>query len=106
MNELTALKLLSECTGDDIWSLQHCRERRVPQDWLDELADCFESNPQIDSETIYYRESATNQFEGIRDVDLARRIATFLRIELADLEQRALNRQHLVRLIQESAEEA
>ncbi len=43
MNRLRALMLLQECTGDDIWSLEHCRLRQVPEEWIEELSDCFES---------------------------------------------------------------
>ena len=67
-DRLRALRLLAECTGDDIWSLQHCRSRGVPQHWLEELADCFESNPQRDDETIYVEDRPSNQYEGVRDV--------------------------------------
>lgn len=73
------LALLQECRGDEIWSEKTCRERGVPEAWIAELADIFESNPAVDHDAIYVaeggRERMTNQYRGVRDVDLANRLA-------------------------------
>lgn len=97
-----ALALLSECTGDDIWPVEHCRARRVPEPWIEELADAFESSFASDTQTIYYEGRTTNQFHGIRDVDLARRLAAALGVELAPLEAMATSRAGLVRAIKDA----
>ena len=104
-DRLRALRLLAECTGDDIWSLQHCRSRGVPQHWLEELADCFESNPQRDDETIYVEDRPSNQYEGVRDVDLAIKLGEYFGIDVSLLQPTAASRSHLVRLIVEAVEE-
>lgn len=105
MQRIQALTLLSECTGDEIWSVEHCRLRRLPEDWIAELADCFESGFRSDSQTIYVEEQVVNQYQGIRDVDLAMRLGEHLGVDVARLEQRSVSRSHLVQLIAESAEE-
>ncbi len=56
------------------WSLEHCRLRQVPEEWIDELSDCFESGFEHDLQTIYVGERVTNQYRGIRDVDLAQKL--------------------------------
>ena len=43
LSRLKARMLLSECRGDEIWSAQLCREQGVPEAWIEELADAFES---------------------------------------------------------------
>ena len=106
LDRLKALTMLSECTGDDIWSLEHCRQRSVPSDWVTELADGFESNMQRDSETIYVNERITNQYEGVRDVDLAIRLGEYLGIQVDPLLPFATTRANLVRMIKEAVEES
>lgn len=76
------LSLLAECTGDEIWSVTHCRERRIPEDWIDALSDAYESGFDSDSQTIYTDEGMTNQYHGVRDVDLAIALAKSLGIRL------------------------
>lgn len=97
--------LLSECSGDDIWSPEHCRLRRVPTAWVEELVDNFESSFQQDSQTIYVDDRTTNQYRGVRDVDLAIKLAEFLGLDSASLIAQAASRRHLVRLIREAIEE-
>lgn len=97
--------LLSECSGDDIWSPEHCRLRRVPAAWIEELSDNFESGYQQDAQTIYVEDRATNQYRGVRDVDLAIKLAEFLGIDTTSLIAQAASRRHLVRLIHEAIEE-
>ena len=105
LNRLTALLLLSECTGDDIWSIEHCQRRGVPQGWIDELSDCFESGFQHDSQTIHLNEQIINQYEGIRDVDLAIRLGDFLGIDVHSLHATASSRASLVKAIKQAVEE-
>ena len=97
-----ALSLLSECTGDDIWSIEHCRVRRVPELWIGELADAFESGYRSDQETIYTDQGMTNQYQGVRDVDLAIRLAAELGIRISAQQQARYSRQRLVQAIKDS----
>ncbi len=105
VNRLKALLLLSECTGDDIWSLEYCRQRGIPEAWIEQLTDCYESGFQDDAQTIYFMGEITNQFEGIRDVDLAVNFAKFLGIDVSQYGPFASTRAELVQNIQDAAEE-
>ncbi|QDS93256.1 hypothetical protein FF011L_20180 [Roseimaritima multifibrata] len=77
-----ALALLTECTGDDIWSPEHCRKAGVPESWIDELSEAYESGFQSDRQTIYYQEKVVNQYHGIRDIELAKKLGTVLGIDV------------------------
>ena len=96
---------LSECTGDDIWSIEYCRKRRIPQLWIDELRDAYESGFESDNQTIYYCNEVVNQFEGIRDVDLACKIGQYLKLKVARIVERQISRSAVVRAIREAIEE-
>ena len=78
-----ALAILGECTGDEIWSIEHCRAAGVPQPWIDELSDAFESCFFSDHETIYVENDRINQYHGVRDVDLAMKLAESLGLDFA-----------------------
>ena len=78
LDRLKARMLLAECTGDDIWPVELCRSKGIPEAWIDELADAFESGYQNDRQTIYFEEKQVNQFHGVRDYDLAIRLAEYL----------------------------
>lgn len=105
MHRIDALVLLSECTGDDIWSVEHCRLRRVPDDWVEEMVDGFESGFDTDVNTIYVGDHAVNQYEGIHDFDLAVRIGEHLGVDVRSLVPYASSRRELVCLIQDTIEE-
>jgi len=105
LNRLKALCLLSECTGDDIWSIEHCQQRGIPQTWIDELSDGFESGFRRDSQTIYLDGCPINQYQGVRDIDLARRLGEYLGVDIASLEAGAHTRAQLVFAIQQAIEE-
>ena len=80
-----ALLLLSQCRGDEIWSVQHCLEQGVPPVLIEKLADAFESGYRSDSQTIYQNGEMTNQYHGVRDLDLAIELANTLGINTASL---------------------
>ena len=101
-NRLKALTLLSECTGDDIWSLEHCRLRGVPEAWIEELSDCFESGFRSDSQTIYVERRVVNQYQGIRDIDLAMKLGEYLGVPVAELEAISATRARLVSAIRDA----
>lgn len=98
-------RLLDECTGETIWPVDHCRQAGLPEPWIAELSDAFESNPAIDRDTIYLNDSPVNQFHGIRDVDLAIKLGQKLNIDVEALRAVSLSREDLVRRIKEAVEE-
>ena len=81
LDRLRALTILSECTGADIWSVEYCREKRIPDVWIEELADTFESGFRTDRQTIYENEKVVNQYHGVRDLDLAIRLGEYLGVD-------------------------
>ncbi len=97
--------LLSECTGDDIWSIPYCQQRLVPQSWIDQCRDGYESGFNSTQETIYYHNKPVNQFEGIRDVDLACKLGVVLGIDVSSILARHRSRRDVVLAIQEAVEE-
>lgn len=105
MNRLRALSLLAECTGVDIWPVDYCRQRGVPEEWIEELADAFESGYQQDRDTIYYQDRPVNQFHGVLDFDLAIRLGLMLGIDVERVTATALTRPATVQAIKEAVEE-
>lgn len=105
ISRIRALSLLDECTGVDIWPVEHCRERGVPEDWIEELADAFESGYRDDRDTIYYQDQPINQFHGILDFDLAIRLGTALGIDVESATAAALTRVATVQAIKDAVEE-
>ena len=100
-----ALVLLTECTGDTIWPLDICKAKSVPDAWIEELADALESGFDRDADTIYFNESKTNHFHGIRDVDLAAKCGESLGIDVGRLQRQSLGRSALVAAIKEAVME-
>jgi hypothetical protein len=96
---------LEECTGDDLWSIEHCRLRRIPEPWIAELADAFESGFDNDSHTIYVENRPTNQYAGVRDVDLAIRIAKTLGMNVESLMDQSFSRRAVVEAIKRAVME-
>lgn len=105
MSRPQALALLSRCDGDEIWSIDECRAHRLPEAWIRELADAFESNPAVDAETIYHQGKALNQYRGVRAVDLAVKLAQVLGVRLDPFVLKNADRHDLVERIRESVEE-
>lgn len=105
LDRLKALTLLSECTGRDIWSVDYCRQHRIPDVWIDELADCFESGFQSDRQTIYERDQVVNQYHGIRDIDLAIRLGEFLGVDTTRATSTTFSPEAAVIAIREAVDE-
>jgi hypothetical protein len=99
---LRALAILDECRGDEIWSLEHCRQRGVPDAWIEALADTFESGFRSDSQTIYWKGNVTNQFHGVHDVKLAIEVARSLGLDVDRVTAAALGRFAIIRAIKEA----
>jgi hypothetical protein len=105
MNTIQAVQLLDECTGDDIWSIEYCQEKNIPTDWIESLRDVFESDLSRDTNTIYIGDRRLNHYEGVRDVDLAIKLAEYLGVDTAALISIQPNRRRLVQSLQEAVEE-
>ncbi len=97
-----ALAILEECRGDEIWSVEHCRQCGVPEVWIEELAETFESGFQSDSQTIYWKGKVTNQFHGIHDVKLAMHVARSMGLDVDRVTATALGRFAIIRAINEA----
>ena len=94
-----ALALLSRCRGDEIWSVETCRAEGVPEPWIDALSDTFESGFRTDSQTIYVKNSPTNHYHGVRDVDLAIELARAMGLDVDRITAAALGRRGIVAAI-------
>lgn len=105
LSELHARMLLEECLGDHIWSLELCRQKQVPDEWIVDLADCFESGFRRERDTIYYQERVVNQFQGVRDLDLAFRLAEFLGVDTQAVTALAWGPLAEVRALREAVDE-
>ena len=105
MDRLRALMLLDECTGHDIWSVDECRQKRIPEAWIDQLADAFESSFFDDRETIYVGQQKVNQYHGVHDLQLAFKLAELLGIDVDRYRSMIHERGALVRALQEAAED-
>lgn len=92
MNPITAQMLLLKCTGDEIWNEQTCREAGVPQAWIEELVDNFESGFNSDRNKIYENEQLVNQYRGVLDLHLAYKLAEFLNIDWQRVTSGAIGR--------------
>lgn len=105
ISRLKALTLLEECTGVDIWPIDYCRQRGIPEEWIEELADAFESGYENDRDTIYYKDRPINQFHGILDFDLAIRLGLSLGVDVERVTATAMTRPATVKAIKEAVEE-
>ncbi|MFM7931551.1 MAG: hypothetical protein ACKN82_20665 [Pirellula sp.] len=77
-----ALILLDLCDGDEIWSCDYCRSKRVPEDWIAKLRDVFESDFSDPGSTIFEDGKRVTQYEGVRSVDIATCVAESLGIQV------------------------
>lgn len=100
-----ALHLLAECRGDEIWSVDYCRQRGVPDAWIEQAADAHESGFRHHHETIYHQNRVVNQFHGIRDEVLALKIAEVLGMDAKRIASTHLTGIAIVRAIKESLDE-
>ena len=105
LSRILARELLAECVGNEIWSESLCRRKGIPDDWIDALVDCYESGFQHDRQTVYVRGKAVNQYRGIRDRDLAIRLASYLGVNAAAITKDCYTAESEVRALQEAVEE-
>lgn len=97
-----ALAILDECTGDHIWSPEHCRLRGVPLEWLRRFSDTFESGFSSDQQTIYTERGVTNHYHGIRDIDLALEAGRVLGVDVDQILSRHPSRVSVVAAIKQA----
>jgi hypothetical protein len=97
-----ALAILDECTGEHIWSAEHCALRGVPDEWVRQMGDTYESGFRDDSQTIYTDKGVTNQYRGVRDVDLAIRIGKQLAVDVESILTRHASRTAIVTAIKQA----
>jgi hypothetical protein len=105
LTRVKARILLAECRGDEIWSLSYCESRGIPDAWVQELEDCFESGFANRRDTIFYQGNLTNQFHGVRDLDLALRLAEFLGVDTRPIVAYTLGDVATVIALKEAVEE-
>ncbi|MEZ6118876.1 MAG: hypothetical protein R3C28_20225 [Pirellulaceae bacterium] len=105
LDRLKARMLLDECTGDDLWPVDLCRQKGIPEDWIDELADAYESGFKTDRETIYYQQQPVNQFHGLLDYHIAVRLAEFLGVRTDLILDRHGTRSATVFALKQAADE-
>ena len=105
LSRLKARMLLAECRGDEIWSSETCRQKGVPEVWIEELSDTFESGFRSDRETIYENDRITNHYHGVRDLHLAHKLAEFLGVNSRGVTEFSLGREAEVRSLQEAVDE-
>jgi hypothetical protein len=104
-NRLLAEKILLECTGNEIWSYDTCRQSGIPEAWIEELQEAYESGFAGENQMIFYQGRLVNQFEGCRDLDLALKLAEYLGIDTTEIRQRPLSPQMVVTRLKEELEE-
>lgn len=105
MNRSNLLTWLAECTGDDVWSIDYCRQVGIPDAWILDLSEIYESGFKSPGEMLYRQGNRIHQYRGIRDSDLAKRIAQQLGLTVDTIERAALSHSDLVRRIKEAVEE-
>lgn len=105
LTEMKALALLDECVGDEIWPIELCRQKGIPEQWIETLADAFESGFRSDQQTIYYEGKKVNQYHGVSDCDIAYRLAEFLGVDTSRATVGALGRLAEVRALKEAIDE-
>lgn len=97
-----ALAILDECTGEHIWSPEHCQLRGVPAQWMQRLSDAYESGFSDDSQTIYTDRGLINQYHGVRDVDLAVQAGRALGVDVDRILSRYPSRVSIVAAIKQA----
>lgn len=84
--------LLLKCSGDEIWDEETCRRAGIPESWIQELSDCFESGFDSDRNSIYVDDRLVNQYNGVHDLDLACKLAEYLGIDWRHATSHAVGR--------------
>ena len=105
LSRVKARMLLASCRGNEIWSPDTCRQQGLPEVWIEELSDTYESGFKTDRQTIYVDEGVTNQYHGVRDLHLAYKLAEFLGVDSESATAMSLGAEAEVRALQEAVDE-
>jgi len=105
MDSISAQMMLLKCKGDEIWDLETCRSVGVPESWIEELLDRFESGYDSDRNTIYHENKMVNQYEGVSDLKLAYKLAEYLGIDWQKASSSAISRCGIVAAIKSEIDE-
>jgi hypothetical protein len=100
-----ALALLLTCDGDELWDEQYCREQGIPELWIEQLVDNFESGFRSVRQTIFFEGRLVNQYRGVRAVDLAVKLGEYLGADVKRATATALSRTAIVKAIREAVDE-
>ena len=105
MDPISAQMLLLKCQGDEIWDEEACRAARVPQAWIEEMKDRFESGFDADRNSIYVDGQLVNQYEGVSDLHLAYKLAEYLGIDWRRVTSHVVSRRAQVDAIKAEIDE-
>ena len=105
IDPLQLLDWLSECDGDSIWGRDYCQQRGIPDYLIDALEDAHESGFAEANNSITYQHQRVNQFEGVKDVDLAIWIGKQLNVNVSRILSMHASRSAIVKAIKEEYEE-
>ena len=105
MDPISAQMLLLKCRGDEIWDDEACRAARIPQAWIEEMKDRFESGFDADRNSIYVDGKLVNQYEGVSDLHLAYKLAEYLGIDWQRATAHAISRMAQVDAIKAEIDE-
>ena len=109
MDPVAAQMLLLKCQGDEIWPEHECVSAGVPQAWIEELVEQYESGFDTDRNTIYVEgrdgQRVTNQFRGVSDLLLAYKIAEHLAIDWRQETGQLVDRVSKVNALKEARDE-
>lgn len=105
-DSVAAQMLLLKCVGDEIWSESTCRQEGLPEPWIEELCENYESGFDSDTNTIYGEDGKlTNQYRGVSDLLLARKLADFIGLQWQQASALAFDRRSEVQAIQDLLDE-
>ena len=105
-DSVAAQMLLLKCVGDEIWSEATCREAGIPESWIAELCENYESGFDSDTNTIYGEDGKlTNQYRGVSDLILARKLADYIGLDWKSAAAMAFDRRAEVSAIKDSLDE-
>ena len=105
IDSVRAQMLLLKCVGDEIWSAEVCLKNGVPQAWFDELVENYESGFDRHENQIFTDDGLTNQYRGVSDLLLARKLAELVGIDWKLATAGILDRRNQVAAIQEMLDE-
>ncbi len=105
LDSASAQMLLMKCTGDEIWDEDLCRQEGIPNSWIEELAENFESGFDTNRNSIYVENKLVNQYRGVLDLHLAYKLAEFIGIDWKRATVSSLSRRAEVEAIKAELDE-